>query len=217
MKINFKDTENSKLFVTGCLHLGHNPSWDTPIYKMRGYDSAEEMTNCIVDKINETCRESDILLVLGDFSLNTSFEKFKEYINHIKPKIWMINGNHNSPWQKEFEQMSLEKYGHIATHYDNWLGKIKVFGAYLETNWNKQFVVCNHYAYQVWDRGHKGAFSLCSHSHGTLPTILPEHKFGKQLDCGWDVHGKPLNFRDIQLIMNKKQVFKPDHHNEKTT
>ena len=48
--MKFKDTENSKLYVTGCTHLNHNPKWDNPIYKMRGYNSAEEMTYNIMSQ-----------------------------------------------------------------------------------------------------------------------------------------------------------------------
>lgn len=218
MKINFKDSDNSKLFVTGCPHLNHNPSWDTPIYKMRGYDSAQEMTDSIIENINERCRESDNLLVLGDFCLNTSWTEFQELIWKIKPKIWMLHGNHNSPWGKEFENYCLNEYGFkLCVPHDNWLGKVNVLGYYVELNWNKKFMVCNHYAYQIWNKSHHKSWSLVSHSHGTLPTILPEYKNGKQLDCGWDVHGNPLDFNEISVIMNKKEVYNPDHHDEKTT
>jgi calcineurin-like phosphoesterase family protein len=216
MKIKFNDSENSKLFVTGCLHLNHDPKWDNPIYKMRGYKSSEEMTESIITKINNTCQSSDVLLVLGDFCLNTSYEKFLEDIEKINPKLWFINGNHNNPWEKAFEKFSIENHGHVATHFKDWLGKINILGSYIEMSWNKKFLVANHYAFRIWNKSHHGAWSLVSHSHGTLPTILPEYPHGKQLDCGWDVHGKPLCYKDIKLIMDKKTIDMPDHHNENT-
>lgn len=219
MKINFKDTEESQLFVTGCPHLGHQcQSWDNPLWKMRGYNSEKEMTDGIISKINETCRESDKLLVLGDFCLNTDFDKFQEYIWRIKPQVCMIFGNHNHPWDKEFKKMCQAEYGFEGCFpFENWLGKVNVLGHYVELNWNKKFVTCNHYAYQVWNKSHHGSWSIVSHSHGSLPAILPESKVGKQLDCGWDVHGKPLSFEDIKKIMDKKNIELVDHHNEKTT
>lgn len=207
MKIKFKDTPEQKLFVTGCLHLNHNPSWEIPLHKMRGYDSSLEMTEDIISIINQTCQESDILLVLGDFCLNTSVEKFCSDVQRIKPKLWFVSGNHNSPWEREFEN----------GRFNGWKNKVDVLGPYIEMIWNKQLVVANHYAFQVWNGSHHGSWSLCSHSHGSLNTILPDFANGKQLDCGWDVHKKPLSFEEIKEIMDKKSISIPDHHNMETT
>ncbi len=207
MKINFKDSSEKKLFVTGCLHLNHNPSWETPLHKMRGYESSLEMTEDIISIINQTCRTSDVLLVLGDFCLNTSFEKFCSDVQRINPQIWFVAGNHNSPWEKAFE----------SGQTNGWKNKVDVLGPYIEMVWNKQFVVANHYAFQVWNGSHHGSWSLCSHSHGSLETILPSFEGAKQLDCGWDVHRKPLSFEEIKEIMSKKSISMPDHHNKGTT
>lgn len=210
---NFNDSNNSALYVTGCLHLGHNPRWDNPLWKMRGYNSAEEMTYGIIDRINQICRPSDILLVLGDLCLNTSSEKLQEYLDRIQPKIWLLYGNHNSPIEHPLRENCQVEYGFdLCVPYKYWMGQIDILGHYLEFNWNRQFTVFNHYAYQVWNKSHHGSWSLCSHSHGTLPTILPDCKNGKQLDCGWDVHGKPLSFSDIKEIMDKKEIFSLDRH-----
>jgi calcineurin-like phosphoesterase family protein len=219
MKINFKDSPERKLFVTGCLHLNHNPSWETPLHKMRGYESSLEMTEDIISIINQTCKSSDVLLVLGDFCLNTSFEKFCSDVQRINPELWFVSGNHDSPWKKEFEKFCLAEYGFVLGDYrlGLWQDKIKVLGPYIETVWNKQFIVANHYAFQVWNGSHHGSWSLCSHSHGSLETILPSFANGKQLDCGWDVHKKPLSFEEIKEIMSKKSISMPDHHNKETT
>jgi len=45
----------------------------------------------------------------------------------------------------------------------------------------------------------------------------PEDKRMKQLDCGWDLHKKPLDFKEIMSIMDKKgREFLPDHHDRET-
>ena len=92
--LKFNDTDNSKLFLTGCLHLNHNPKWENPIWKMRGYNSADEMTIGIIRQINEICLSTDYLMVLGDFCLNTSEEQFYSLVNRINPKLYFIRGNH---------------------------------------------------------------------------------------------------------------------------
>lgn len=214
--MKFKDSEERKLFVTGCLHLNHNPDWDKPLWDMRGYKSCQEMTDSIIFKINETCRSSDVLLVLGDFCLNTTEKEFNELISRINPELYFIYGNHNSPWEKLYAKDCREIYNDDIVAFPRYWGNIKVLGYYVELYWNKKSVICNHYAYQVWNSSHHGSWSLCSHSHGTLKTILPEYKQGKQLDCGWDVHSKPLSFSDIDKIMKKKEITYLDHHNNKT-
>jgi hypothetical protein len=51
---------------------------------------------------------------------------------------------------------------------------------------------------------------LCGHSHGKCEESRPEHKEFKILDCGWDIHHKPLTMKEIQEIMDTKS--KPDEY-----
>ncbi len=210
-KLHFTDTDESKLFVSGCLHLRHAPKWEVPIWKMRGFNSSEEMTDGIIASINDTCRESDVLFVLGDFCLNTSEGEFIELINRIKPKMWFINGNHPNPWQKMYYAHCIEKFGYEVLGYE-WLNKIIYLGDYVELVWNKQMAVCNHYPMLVWNHMSHGVWSLVSHSHGSCELTLPDNKSMKQLDCGWDLFRKPLGFEEIKNIMDKKDIAKNDRH-----
>jgi len=163
--IKFTDIKESKLFITGCTHLNHNPNWPTPIWEMRGYKSHVEMTDGIIDKINEDCRNTDMLLVLGDFCLNTSFEQFQDFVKRIKPRIWMLEGNHPNPWLKRYKEYCFNKWGHLAIG-EMW-EDIVYLGHYVELKWNKRSFVCNHYPYWVFDGMAKNVHSLCSHSHGS--------------------------------------------------
>jgi calcineurin-like phosphoesterase family protein len=213
----FKDAPESKLFVTGCTHFNHDPKWDVPLWKMRGYDSAHEMTEGIIRTINETCRQSDHLLVLGDFCLNTTIEEFWNIVNRLNPHLLFVNGNHDNPWRKAYEQFCMDEFGHIAIHLEHWGGKISYYGDYLQLNWNKRPFVCNHFPYLVFDGMARNTYSLCSHSHGSCQWTLPNDYRMKQLDCGWDVHKKPLDFQEIMRIMDKKtREFLPDHHDKNT-
>jgi calcineurin-like phosphoesterase family protein len=211
MKKNFTDTDTSKLYVSGCLHLNHNPKWDNPLWKMRGYNSADEMTDDIINTINIVCNKSDKLLVLGDFCLNTNLIQFNEFIKRIEPEIWMVRGNHNSPWENAYKEWSLREHGHYANHV-KW-GEVTYLGNYVQLKWNKRSFVCNHYPFAIWDGSHKGVMSLHSHNHGSYAPSLPDSAdTGKQLDCGWDVHKKPLSFEELMEIMDKKQISISDHH-----
>lgn len=208
--IKFKDSLECKLYVTGCLHLGHLLEG---VWKSRGYNSPLEHTNGLIRTINETCREQDVLLVLGDFCLNTSEEQFYQYLKDIKPKLWFLKGNHNNPWIKLYFKHSKEKFGYEVRCYE-WLNKITYWGDYLHLSWNKQITICNHYPYYVFDMIKVGGWSLVSHSHGSCQLTRPENLTMKQLDCGWDIHKKPLTFEEIQLIMLRKGIPAHDHHSD---
>jgi len=209
--LTFKDGDDGNLFVTGCPHLNHDPRWEVPIWKSRGYNSADEMTSGILDKINTTCKPMDTLLILGDFCLNTPIDKFYNLIGRINPKLWFIRGNHNNSWEKEYYNHCIEKFGYEVVGYE-WLNKILYLGDYINLIWNGKLFICNHYPYYVFDKMSNGAVSLVSHSHGNCDLTLPTDLRMKQIDCGWDVWATPISFREIEKCADKKQIFKADHH-----
>ncbi len=211
--LKFQDTEESKLFVTGCPHLGHKREF---IWQTRGYNSPEEHTKGVVDKINETCRPTDKLLILGDFCLNTPFESFLSIIKQIQPELIFLRGNHNNSWEKPYLEHCKEKFGYEVVGY-KWLDKITYLGDYVTFKWNGQTCIGNHYPYYVYDGIGHGIFSLVSHSHGTCELTLPSDKRMKQLDCGWCVHKKPLSFKEIKDIMDSKGIPEHDRHDKNTT
>lgn len=211
-EVKFIDSDNCKLFIGGCLHLGHEcKGWDIPLWKMRGYKSQQEMTRGIIRQINELCSSNDYLLVLGDFCLNTSREQFLHLINQIAPKLMFIRGNHNSPWQSMYFEHCIEKFGYEVVGYE-WLDKITYLGDYIDLSWNKQKFVCNHYPFYIFDKMRHGVISLTSHSHGSCQLSHPDNTQMKQIDCGWDVWMRPISFQEIMECANKKQIFKGDGH-----
>jgi len=210
-KLKITDTDSSKLFVTADLHLNHNPDWQNPIYKIRGYNSAQEMTKGIIRQINETCLSTDRLLVSGDFCLNTTEEEFYTLIRNINPKMYFLRGNHNNPWEKLYLNHCKENFGFEVVGYE-WLDKITYLGDYQLFSWNKQFFCCTHFPMYVWDYMKNGAISLVGHSHGSCQLSHPEDFSCKQIDVGWDVWKKPISFQEIMDCANTKKIVKRDHH-----
>lgn len=207
----FTDTEQSKLLVSGCLHLNHNPKWENPIWHLRGFESSEQMTETILKSINDTCRPQDTLLVLGDFCLNTTEQQFYQLIEKINCNLLFLRGNHNNPWEKLYLSHCIQKFGYEVLGY-KFLDKIIYLGDYIDLHWNKQLFVCNHYPFYIWDKIGHGAISLVSHSHGSCQLTLPTDTTMKQIDCGWDVWRKPIGFKEIMDCANKKSVAKNDKH-----
>ena len=60
-----------KIFLTSDLHFGHDREF---VWKVRGYNSVEEMNEAQVRKWNETVSENDSVYILGDFCWNNQQE-----------------------------------------------------------------------------------------------------------------------------------------------
>ena len=192
-----------RLFVTSDTHFNHNQEF---IYKQRGYDNPQQMTDDMIDIINSTVGEDGILLHLGDFCLNTTKEQYDDIISRLKIKeIWMLWGNHNNPIQKNYGG-TVEQ---VCAYNRNVF--IKYLGHYFTFRKGKNAFVCFHFPIQIWDGMNEGSMHLCGHSHGHNVISRPESGTEKILDCGWDIHKKPLTMSEIEAIMSVK-VINSLHH-----
>jgi calcineurin-like phosphoesterase family protein len=192
MKPILKLTKNQydNLFITSDLHFGHKQKF---VYEHRGYTSPQEMDEDIVNKINKIVGKDGILLHLGDLSLNTSESRLLEIFSKLKIKeFWSIWGNHNEPL------FSLRKKIYNFLFLD--------FGHYLTMSFDKKQFVCFHFPIMAWDGMFHGSMHLCGHSHGKNSLSRIEAKQSKILDCGWDVHSKPISMLEIEKIMKTKLV-----------
>jgi calcineurin-like phosphoesterase family protein len=207
--INFNRTQN--VYVTSDTHFGHIKEF---IFNKRGYNSVHEHDTSLLKEINSKVGENDVLIHLGDFCLNTSYSKFELLLESIVCKnIYYIWGNHNSGmkqlYKREvktlFTRDDIEVY---PIRYKN----VIFLPAHVDTVIYGKWVVLNHFPIQVWDHMKDGSYMLCGHSHGSLPSTQTASTDGLTLDCGWDLHNKPLHFDEIIAIMDKKVVRKADHH-----
>lgn len=210
--LKFDDTSDRQLWMTGCTHFHHKQDF---IWSKRGYSSKEEHTEGIIKIINETCKDTDVLFILGDLTLNCDAKQFNELIYRIKPEIYTCWGNHNHPMQELFMEHCKEKFGYEVIGY-KWMNKITSWGHYIEMKWNNQFCCFGHYPISIFNKMHHNSWSLHSHNHGSYTPSLPETKGNKQLDCGFDVYKKPISYKEIQKIMNNKRFIPQDHHDKDT-
>ena len=81
-----------KIFLTSDTHFCHDRDF---IYKPRGFENAEDMSNAIVEKWNSVVTDDDIVYHLGDVMLNDN-EKGIEYLKKLKGKIFLLTGNHDT-------------------------------------------------------------------------------------------------------------------------
>ena len=112
-----------------------------------------------------------------------------------------------------FIEADKDKYiGKDIEVYPYAVGKITYLGYYGEVIVNGQMIVIHHYPHQIFNQMQKGAWQLSGHSHYTNPTTQLDSTDNKILDVGWDGHGKPLSFPEIQKIMMNKNHVKQDKH-----
>lgn len=216
--LKFKETPECKVFFTSDLHWNHSPKWSVPIWESRGYSSVTESNESIISIINSCVRPSDILFNLGDMTLNCTEEQFEYLIGSLQcQNIYSLWGNHNSPsWHIYKREISMwASVHHIPEPVEAYPFRYKnvIFvGNYAEIVVNGTIIVLSHYAPQVWNHSGNGGWCLVGHSHGNLPTILPDAKCGKILDVGFDVFKSPVSFTDVRRIMDSKPVASVDHH-----
>lgn len=195
---------NPKVFFTSDLHLDHGNIAGPTISRWnsgyRDFLSLEEMNTTIIDNINNTVGEHDVLYFLGDFCFkNHSLTPFWRKKIHCKNVHW-IAGNHDKK---------------IDLYKDYFSSTSDTRTIYVEN----QSIFLSHYAHRVWDKSHHGRWHLYGHSHSSLEHI----EWGKSIDVGIDnayrLFGKykPFSFEELKEILDKRSVLILDHHNSKTT
>lgn len=206
-----------KVFFSSDLHLNHNPSWEIPIWKQRGFNSVQEMNDGIIKSINDTVNYDDVLFLLGDFTLNCKPEQFHNLRGRINcQNILTLFGNHPSPILSIYKDFIVNQFGdgfknlHI---YPLTVANVTIFGHYAEAIVDNQLIILQHFPLSIWEEQKRGAWHLTGHSHGGFEDTLPTTtNTGKILDVGWDVFRKPVSMNDIRSIMAKKQYVKKDRN-----
>ncbi len=177
----------------------------------------------MIAKINEVVRPEDTLIHLGDFCLNITPPEFDSILSRINcNNILYIWGNHNSCIRRIYEDavaghLNIVRFNGVNPNdgvevYPYTIGKLTYLGYYKELIVNGHMIVIHHYPHQIFNQMQKGAWQLSGHSHYTNPTTQVDYPDNKILDVGWDGHGKPLSFNEIQKIMMNKVHVKQDKH-----
>ena len=208
LKLTHNDSH--KVFFTSDTHFNHDKAF---IYESRGYKNRYEHNDALIAKINEVVRPEDTLIHLGDFCLNITPPEFDSILGRINcNNIAYIWGNHNSCIRRIYEEAVVTEYGKDIEVYPYAVGKITYLGYYKELIVNGHMIVIHHYPHQIFNQMQKGAWQLSGHSHYTNPTTQLDNPENKILDVGWDGHGKPMSFPEIQKIMMNKNHVKQDKH-----
>ncbi len=191
----------------------------------RNFADRREMSTHIVDQVNNHVMPNDILWFGGDWSFGgiQNVWNLRKRLN-VKT-IYFCIGNHDSHIKanKELPNVCQDKNG-FNDYPPQWeLDSVWAQELFTdvqlmyEIQIHGQRITLCHYSMRTWYFHNKGSWMLFGHSHGSLQ---PE---GKTMDVGIDnLHDnvlgeyRPIKFQEIQKIMSKKEVSKPDHHDSKT-
>jgi calcineurin-like phosphoesterase family protein len=175
-------------WFTADFHLGHR---NIIRYCQRPFQTVAEMDEAILDRLNASAKERDVLYYLGDFCL-ASGKRAAEYRRRIRcQNIYFVEGNHDAGARKILSEFRWCKQ----------LAEIQI---------GKQAIVLCHYARRVWRHWSRGAWHLYGHSHGKLdpgPASL-------SMDVGVDTHDfRPWHFDEIKARMEEKRLAAREHGN----
>ena len=210
MKITLE--KGQRLWFTSDTHYNHanicsaTTRWTDPV-TCREFRSLEHMNAMLVGNINETVRQEDILIHLGDWSFG-GFEKIKEFRDKIVcQNVHIITGNHDH---------------HIQRNRDNCQSLFSSVNKYVELNvkWSKGHAgngeanfVLMHFPIASWNDMARGSIHLHGHVH-----LEPNKRIGpgKMMDVGVDGNNLyPISLAEVITLMDKqpiKSMLTFDHH-----
>ena len=171
-------------WVTSDLHFYHKGVLNF-CPATRPWISVEDMNEGLVSHWNETVSVVDEVLFLGDFSFRGR-EATEAILTRLHGNITFVLGNHDRTLREQIDGL---------TTYD-----------YLEFKFNDTKVCALHFPIAAWNQQGRGSIQLYGHCHGNYQGE------GRQIDCGWDAHGRLISLQEAVDTCLGRDIYCPDHH-----
>jgi len=146
------------------------------------YSSVEEMNEGIIKTHNFWVHPRDTVYHIGDFIWKGKPQSFLERLNGT---FYIIKGNHD----RKIDFTIKHKVAHVVDGYYN----IKI---------DKQDITLCHFPMISWNRSHFNSWHLYGHHHTSLPPQKADE--GKKFNVNFDVVHRPLEFEEINVLMNQR-------------
>lgn len=160
------------------LHFGHgklNTEMDH-----RGFASAEEMNQYMINQWNSRVRHGDEVVILGDFCMSKKAGEAEEILRQLKGRKYMIIGNHDYYLNDQDFDRSLFKW----------------IESYKELNDNRRKIILSHYPifcyngqYRRNGEGIPKTYMLYGHVHNTFDEILVNEFIQRTRACRREIRG----------------------------
>lgn len=219
-----KRNDYANIYFASDFHYNHQRDF---IWTPRGFSKFEDHDKFIEDECDKLTAK-DLLIYLGDFSLNSDDEKTWNLIKRIKCDIIYVAGNHESVMNRIYKNamykwiedeglgdsltgnpflifpFTLDKERKMGKpgnniHPMNNLRRIAFYGEETTIGIGNLNMYCRHMAPFIWDHmKYDNMVALCGHSHGNCKQINIDNPVNKILDVGVD----------NALIYNKSAFFR---------
>jgi len=184
----------TKYWFLSDLHLSH---FNIIKYCDRPFKDASEMNEIMINNHNSVVSPGDEVYFLGDFCFDKNPEK---HLLRLNGNWAFIMGNHDK---------ALHQY--FGTEFCKRLNDKRLlnYGKFAEIKINGRDITLCHYSMRIWNRSHRGAWSLYGHSHGKLA----DDKNSLSMDVGVDTNNFfPYSFEQVEARMKTKTFVPIDHH-----
>lgn len=194
----------------------------------RHFPTLKDMNNTIVNGINNTVREDDILFCLGDWSFG-GIEAIFEFRKRINCKnVHLIFGNHDRKIirndvlpESQQEEATLFVYGELIDAdpicaQDLFSSVHHVLQLKIQRHKKQKAIplFLSHYSHRVWDKHHAGWFHAFGHSHGSLDYAPNGKSMDVGIDCAYNRFGeyRPFSFNEFIEITEQQNTQIIDKH-----
>lgn len=179
-------------WFTSDTHFGHA---NIIRYSKRPFKDVNEMNEALIANWNAKVKADDIVWHLGDFAFLPPAQ-IEAILVRLNGRKHLCFGNHDKALRKEKRLL----HTYFEQHCDKAVLKVQYKGG-------EQRIVLNHFPELTWDQGHRGAWMLHGHCHGTVL-----HPWGGKIqDVGVDpMNMEPVSFETLAALMDSRSVSK--HH-----
>lgn len=208
--------ETTNVLFWGCLHLNHLcEHWETPLWKQRGYGSAQEHFDALIKNWNSKADNETVGFLLGDSVFGKGADKNLEtFFNAIKFKrIYLMMGNHYAGISQILDRLDTNIW-QVSE------GKEVIFiPNYFEIFVDGQPITMSHYPILSWNGAARGSWMLYAHVHGNLDKSEVGRMYqsrGKSAEISVDTNTYPARFTELRWRFAYIEAYAPDHHTKDT-
>lgn len=179
-------------WFTSDTHYGHT---NIIRYSNRPFKNVDEMNEALIANWNAVVKPDDIVWHLGDVAF-MPMPMLEEILSRLNGRKNLIFGNHDKTLRRDKRMLN--------TYFESWQDKAQLKIPYVG---GEQRIVLNHFPELTWDQGHRGAWMLHGHCHGTVT-----HPWGGKIqDVGVDPFKmKPVSYEELVGLMSTRSLSK--HH-----
>ena len=201
-----------KIFFWSDLHLCHEKDF---ILEPRGFACGKSAKESLRNRWNDKITNNDTIFLLGDNIVGAGpngKNELKDFLHSVNFRtVFLMPGNHPSGFSALLDECFERKENadeFLTFRYDLTSEKmILLIPNYFELSVDHQLIIMSHYPLLSWNKMGKGAWMLYGHVHDNLkktPWIRDNYFKGKNIDLSVEATPEPLEFAEIQKIMNQK-------------